>query len=123
MRRLVPALITLLVLAGCSDEAQTPAVVTTAPATTTTTTTTTSTEQQAREAGDALRDAGREVGEAASSAATDVGNAAAPAVQRAKEAGSQALDATRNGLNDLAKGAACQTARGANDAVGIAANC
>lgn len=119
MRRLVPALITLLVLAGCSDEAQTPAVVTTAPATTTTT----STEQQAREAGDALRDAGREVGEAASSAATDVGNAAAPAVQRAKEAGSQALDATRNGLNDLAKGAACQTARGANDAVGIAANC
>lgn len=117
MRRLVPAFVAMLVLAGCSDEAQPPAAATAVPAPAT------STEQQAREAGDALRDAGREVGEAASSAATDVGNAAAPAVQRAKEAGAQALDATRSGLNDLARGAACQTARGANDAAGIAANC
>jgi len=117
MRLLAPAFVVLTLLAGCSDEPGTPAAVqsTAAPAT--------STEQQAREAGTALRDAGREVGEAATSAAGDVRDAAAPAVERAKEAGAEALDATRNGLNSLAKGAACQTARGANDAAGIAANC
>ncbi|MET0258771.1 MAG: hypothetical protein ABW179_09330 [Methylobacterium sp.] len=117
MRAIAPAFAVLILLAGCSDEATTPASVssTTVPAT--------STEQQAREAGAALQDAGREVGEAASSAAGDVRDAAAPAVERAKEAGAEALDATRNGLNTLAKGAACQTARAANDAAGIAANC
>ncbi|MBB3996996.1 hypothetical protein [Aureimonas pseudogalii] len=117
MRAFAPALVALMLLAGCSDEPGTPAAVqsTATPAT--------STQQQAREAGAALQDAGREVGEAASSAAGDVRDAAAPAVARAKEAGAEALDATRNGLNDFAKGAACQTARGANDAAGIAANC
>lgn len=115
MRKLASAVIALLVLAGCSEERDTPAAATSTPAA--------STQQEAREAGTAIRDAGREVGEAASSAAGDIRDAAGPVAERAKAAGAEALDATRNGLNDLAKAAACQTAKGVDDTAGIAANC
>lgn len=81
------------------------------------------TERQTREAGDAIQDAARATGDAAGAAFDDLRNAAGPAMDRAREEGGRALDSAREGLNDLTRGAACQTARGANDVEGIAANC
>ena len=74
-------------------------------------------------AGEAIEDAARATGDAASSAVQDLRDAAGPAMERAREEGGRALDAAREGLNDLTRGAACQTARAADDAQGIAANC
>lgn len=81
------------------------------------------TETEAREAGEAIEDAARATGNAAGAAIQDLRDASGPALDRAREEGARALESARDGLNDLTRGAACQTARAANDAEGIAANC
>jgi crotonobetainyl-CoA:carnitine CoA-transferase CaiB-like acyl-CoA transferase len=62
-------------------------------------------------------------GEAARSALEDLSEAAGPAIDQAREAGSRALDDAKEGLNNATRSAACRTARAAEDADGIAANC
>ncbi|WP_040326077.1 hypothetical protein [Aurantimonas manganoxydans] len=124
MNKLVPiALTALLALSACSDETETdaadPAVSTTsepAPAPSTT-------ERETGEAMEAIGEAGRQTGEAARSALEDLSEAAGPAIDQAREAGSKALDDAREGLNNATRSAACRTARAAEDADGIAANC
>ncbi len=120
MNKLIPiALTALLALAACSDETETdaadPAVSTTsAPSTT---------ERETGEAMEAIGEAGRQTGEAARSALEDLSEAAGPAIDQAREAGSKALDDAKEGLNNATRSAACRTARAAEDADGIAANC
>lgn len=117
MKTMLPlALAALLALTGCGDGADT-AADGTPPAGQT------STEREVKEAADALRDAGRQTGEAAGAAAQDLKDAAGPALDEARKAGESALDSATQGLNSVTRGAACQTARAANDAAGVAANC
>lgn len=82
-----------------------------------------STARETNEALDAIGDAARETGEAARSAAEDAAEALGPTLDRAEEAGREALDAAGESVNDITRSAACQTARSADDAEGIAANC
>jgi hypothetical protein len=118
MNRLTPLLlVSLLGLAACGDDASQSSQGETPPAAQT------NTQREAGEAVDAIRDAARETGEAARSAADDIGERVGPALDRAAESGREMLDSARDGINNATRNAACSTARAANDAEGIQANC
>jgi hypothetical protein len=72
----------------------------------------TETKSETNQAIDSIGQAGRDTGQALGSAARDVGQAVAPAV-----------DDLKKGANNVARSLACTTAKGADDAAGIAANC
>jgi hypothetical protein len=127
LKALTPlALASLLLLAACGDDTanETQSTPETPPAATAPATTgENEVQREGREALDAIGEAGRATGEAAGAAARDLQERAGPAMERAREEGAQALDSAREGLNNLTRSAACQTARAADDADGIAANC
>lgn len=79
--------------------------------------------REAGEAMDALGNAARETGEAARSAAEDAADALGPALERAGDAAGELLDRAEEGLNDVTRSAACETAQAADDQEGIEANC
>jgi len=130
VKTLLPfALLATLALAACGDDQNNNAAGTPPPPPAATTETApppparSEAGQEAREAGQAIEDAARQSGDAIGAAARDLQERAGPAMERARQEGAEALENAKQGINNLTRSAACQTARAANDAEGIAANC
>ncbi len=132
MNKLTPfAIAATLALAACGDDApSTPTA--TAPAATTTVTTTTGTTATGTTAAGTARTEAQEAVNAIGRRSRDGpgdrrgrqrgARRRRPALERAQQATGQAIESARQGLNNLTRDAACQTARAANDTQGVAAN-